>query len=102
MTDQPYTSAGLRREPELVVLRQYGNAAPGFLALVVANRTAPGNRSQAGIAPGVVHRWPSSTQPGKPQIDPTPTHDRARLIRRRGSLHRGGSVGVVFTIPDAS
>ncbi|MFJ2752785.1 hypothetical protein [Streptomyces sp. NPDC087297] len=70
MTGQPYTSAALGRDTELVVLRQYGNGGPGQLTLVVANWTAPGNRSLAGVAPGVVHQWPSSAQPAKPRVDP--------------------------------
>ncbi|WP_157880958.1 hypothetical protein [Streptomyces griseoruber] len=70
MTGQPYTSAGLQHEPELVVLRQYGKGGPGCLTLVVANCTAPGNRSLAGIASGVVHQWPSSAQPSKPRVAP--------------------------------
>jgi hypothetical protein len=70
MTGRPYTSASLRGEPELVVMRQIGSGGPGCLTLVVANWTAPGNRSLAGVAPGAVYQWPSSAQPGKPRVDP--------------------------------
>ncbi|MEU5661984.1 hypothetical protein [Streptomyces longwoodensis] len=100
MTGQPYTSASLRREPELVVLRQYGNGGPGCLTLVVANWTAPGNRSLAGVAPGVVHQWPSSAQPGKPRVDPY-----RHMIEHGWSDGADPSIGVsqwgvVFATPD--
>ncbi|MEW1551327.1 hypothetical protein [Streptomyces tsukubensis] len=70
MTGQPYTVAGLRPGPDLVVMRQFGDDGPGCLTLVVTNWTAPGHRSLTGVAPGAVYQWPSSAQPGKPWADP--------------------------------
>ncbi|MFE7129507.1 hypothetical protein ACFVIM_01460 [Streptomyces sp. NPDC057638] len=70
MTGQPYTVAGLRSVPDLVVMRQFGDDGPGCLTLVVTNWTAPGNRSLTGVAPGAVYQWPSSAQLGRPCADP--------------------------------